>query len=237
MPSHISYCPASATQDASYHLIYFITGNPGLVSYYNTFLSTLDNLLQNSQDDCFHIYSQCLAGFDDDEEPSKTTTESQITPYSLEDQVQISLKSLQEQRIPSGARNDQSYDNIILIGHSIGSYMLLEIIQRLKRSSSPLKIKAGILLFPTVTHIAQSPGGVKITTLFRIPDFPRRASTAVKSLLWLTPNAVLKWLVGLVAGMPDDAAEVTTRFLKSRMGIWQALLVLVLFSISLLIPA
>ncbi len=35
--------------------------------------------------------------------------------------------------------------------------------------------------------------------------------------------AALKWLVGLVTRMPQDAAEVTTGFLKSRMGIWQAL--------------
>jgi len=34
---------------------------------------------------------------------------------------------------------------------------------------------------------------------------------------------VLKWLVGVVTGMPSEAAEVTTGFLRSRMGIWQAL--------------
>jgi hypothetical protein len=39
----------------------------------------------------------------------------------------------------------------------------------------------------------------------------------------LVPRNVLKWLVTVVARMPDDAAEITTRFLTSQMGIWQAL--------------
>jgi len=100
---------------------------------------------------------------------------------------------------------------------------LLEVIQRLRKAGSALNIKAGILLFPTVTHIAKSPNGAKLTALARIPDFPRRASRAAKALLWWAPEAVLKWLVGLVTRMPDDSAAVTTRFLRSRMGIWQAL--------------
>jgi hypothetical protein len=222
--SQILFCPASDNASASYHLIYLITGNPGLIGYYDTFLNTLHNLLSGSADsspspDIFHIYGQSLAGFED--EPSSESMPA--SPYSLEYQIQRSQKSLEELRIESGPRRGELFDSIILIGHSVGSYMLLEIIQRLRKSSSPLKIKSGILLFPTVTHIAQSPSGVKISTMFRIPDFPRKASIAAKSLVWLAPKMVLKWLVGLVTRMPHEAAEVTTRFLKSRMGIWQAL--------------
>jgi hypothetical protein len=220
--SQISFYPSSENSSASYHLIYFITGNPGLIGYYDTFLTTLHNLLSgtpSSPADIFHIHGQSLAGFEDDD-PSVPTPKS---PYSLEYQIQRSQKSLEELRIGSGPRKGQAYDSIILIGHSVGSYMLLEMIQRLRKNSSPLKIRSGILLFPTVTHIAQSPSGVKISTLFRIPDFPRRASIAAKGLVWLAPKTVLKWLVVLVTRMPHEAAEVTTKFLKSRMGIWQAL--------------
>lgn len=228
MPSYISHHPISPISDASYYLVFFIPGNPGIVSYYSAFLSTLYSLLQSSPDDLFHVYSQCLAGFDDDlnEAPSKATkTVSQNTPYTLENQIQISLEALQEQRIPSGPRKGQSYDDIILIGHSVGSYIVLEIIQRLKNLSTSLQIKAGILLFPTVTHLAQSPGGLRFAPLLRAPSLPRIASLLVKGFLCFTPNALVKWLVGIVAGMPDDAAEVTRKFLKSRMGVWQALCV------------
>lgn len=215
----ISYRPTVDNPAVSYHLIYFITGNPGLIAYYNTFLGTLHEMLSASKDkssNCFHIFGKSLAGFEKNDQ-------DRSVPYNLEDQIIISLKSLEAQRIPSGPLHGQSYASVILIGHSVGSYILLEIIQRLRKSSSSINLQAGILLFPTVTHIAQSPSGLKISTLFRIPNFAQRASSVANILISLTPSSVLKRLVGLVAGMPSDAAEVTTRFLTSKMGIWQAL--------------
>lgn len=216
----ISFHPEPQSSQASYHLIYFITGNPGLIGYYNTFLSTLNELLSESftkSSDVFHIHGQSLAGFEDE------TSDSRRTPYSLSEQITYSLSSLTTQVIPSGPRKGQPYTSIILIGHSVGSYILLELIQQLKKSSSDVKIKAGILLFPTVTHIAASPSGVKISTLFKLPGFARRASFVAKGLVALAPGGVLQWLVGVVVRMPVEAAEVTTRFLRSRMGVWQAL--------------
>lgn len=219
--AEISFHPDSEESSASHHLIYFITGNPGLISYYKTFFQTLHELLTSSptsSSDIFHIHGQSLAGFEDAAlEPFRTN------PYSLEDQISLSLNTLQSLHIPSGPKKSQPYTSIILIGHSVGSYILLELINRLRKSSSTLTIRAGILLFPTVTHIAQSPSGVKISTLFKIPDFPRRASFLASTLVSLVPRNWLKWLVGVVTKMPDDAAEITTRFLRSRMGIWQAL--------------
>jgi hypothetical protein len=218
--TRISFHPESESAKASHHLIYFITGNPGLIAYYNTFLTTLHKLLLETfkaSSDVLHIHGQSLAGFEDN------SSHSRLHPYSLEEQITYSLLALTAQSVPSGPLKGKPYTSIILIGHSVGSYMLLEIIQRLKRSSSPVRIRAGILLFPTVTHIAASPSGVKISTLFRIPDFARRASFVAKGLTSLAPRSVLRWLVGVVTSMPSDSAEVTTRFLTSRMGIWQAL--------------
>lgn len=215
----ISYRPVVDDPTVSYHLIYFITGNPGLIAYYDTFLGTLHELLFASQDktsDYFHIHGQSLAGFEGND-PNRPV------PYNLEDQIIISLKSLESQRIPSGPRHGQLYTSVVLIGHSVGSYILLEIIQRLRKNSSSINIRAGILLFPTVTHIAQSPSGIKINTLFRIPNFAQKASSVANAIVSLTPRPWLKRLVWLVTGMPNDAAEVTTRFLTSKMGIWQAL--------------
>ncbi|KAE9379023.1 hypothetical protein N431DRAFT_363816, partial [Stipitochalara longipes BDJ] len=217
----ISFHPISEDPSTSHHLIYFITGNPGLISYYNIFFQTLHELLSSSTastSSIFHIHGQSLAGFEDEAiKPFRTK------PYSLEDQIALSHSTLQSLTIPSGPRKSLPYTTIILIGHSVGSYILLELINRLRKSSSPLNIKAGILLFPTVTHIAQSPSGVKISTLFKIPDFPRRASFVARNLANLLPRNWLRWLVGVVTGMPDEAAEITTGFLRSRMGIWQAL--------------
>ncbi|KAG4436006.1 hypothetical protein IFR05_008513 [Cadophora sp. M221] len=216
--SQISIHPSSTSPSATHHLIFFITGNPGLIGYYNTFLHSLHNILNTSQNsqDLYHIHGQSLAGFVDSE------LETRNIPYSLEEQIEISLSALKSQRIPSGLQKDQHYDRVILIGHSVGSYILLELIGRLGKFSLT-SISAGILLFPTVTHIAKSPSGVKISTLFRIPDFAKKVGTVAKGLVYLAPGSTLKWLVGLVARMPSEAAEVTTSFLRSRMGVWQAL--------------
>ncbi|PBP22738.1 hypothetical protein BUE80_DR006409 [Diplocarpon rosae] len=216
-PSQISIHPKSTSSLASHHLIYYITGNPGLIGYYNIFLQSLHPLLGASDPQViYHIHGQSLAGFVD--VPSDTRT----TPYSLEEQIVFALSTLQSQRIPSGPQEGQHYQNVILIGHSVGSYILLELIKRLGKSS-PVKIKAGILLFPTITHIAKSPSGVRLSTLFRIPNFPKKVEAVGKALIVLAPGNALRWLVGFVARMPREAAEVTTLFLRSRMGVWQAL--------------
>ncbi|KAH9222787.1 hypothetical protein DL95DRAFT_380526 [Leptodontidium sp. 2 PMI_412] len=216
--SQISIHPSYTSPSASLHLIFFITGNPGLIGYYNTFLHSLHNILTTSQSpqDQYHIHGQSLAGFVDSD------LDTRKTPYNLEEQIEISLLALKSQRIPSGPKKDRHFDSVILIGHSVGSYILLELIKRLGKSS-PTRVSAGILLFPTVTHIAKSPSGVKISTLFRIPDFAKKVGTVAKGLVYLAPGSTLKWLVGVVARMPSEAAGVTTSFLRSRMGVWQAL--------------
>lgn len=222
-PSTISFRTISENSCASYHLIFFITGNPGLISYYDTFLSTLHQLLSDtstkSDSGAFHIYGQSLAGFEQDDKLSPMTS----APWSLEDQIEILLQSVNNQTLPSGPRQGQSYDSVIFIGHSVGTYIIMEILNRLRKSSSPLKVKGAILLFPTVTHLAKSPSGIRFSSFFRIPGFPRGLSMVANTLLWPFPRPALKHLVGLVTGMPEGGAEITTRFLTSSMGIWQAL--------------
>ncbi|KIN05902.1 hypothetical protein OIDMADRAFT_112461 [Oidiodendron maius Zn] len=220
MPSTISITPEHENPSASYHLIFLITGNPGLVSYYNVFLTTLHRLLseKESDKDVFHIYGESLAGFEDNDTPSKVTG----LPYSLEEQIETRMQSLKNQHIPSGPRQDQAYDSIILIGHSVGTYIILEMLQRLKRSPH-LNIRAGILLFPTVTRLADSPRGLKFSPILRMSGFPRLVGFLVNTLTWLAPRSAVKAFARLMTGMEEEPLEVTTKFLTSRMGVWQAL--------------
>lgn len=220
MPSSISFTPKHENPSASYHLIFFISGNPGLISYYDTFLRTLYQLLSEngSDQDVFHIYGESLAGFEDDDTPSRSTG----LPYSLEEQIETRIQCLKGRRIPSGVRQDQAYDSIILMGHSVGTFMILEMLRRLKGSPN-LNIKAGILLFPTVTHIAESPRGIKLSGILRIPGLAKGVGLLANSLTWFAPRSAVRLLVRFMTGMSEEAIEVTTRFLTSRMGVWQAL--------------
>lgn len=228
MTSSISHVPKLYNPSARHYLIFFITGNPGLISYYSTFLSTLHHLLESrpdTQTNVFHIFGRSFDGFEDSLTSSGEPKKSQ--PYDLSEQIDLTFDALLgAQTITSGSRKGEKFDGIILAGHSVGSFVLLELLQKARTSTiaAPLpKIAAGFLLFPTVTHIAKSPSGVKLTSLLRIPDFVVRASSLVKGLMWALPWGFVKVLVGIVARMPNDAATVTTGFLKSKNGVWQAL--------------
>jgi len=223
MASQISIRPISKNPAASYHLIFYITGNPGLIGYYDAFLKTLHQLVTEdpttSDSEVVHVFGQSLDGFGDNDGPLKSTG----LPYSLEDQIVSRLKLLNEQKIPSGPRRGQDYDSITLMGHSVGTYILLELLQRLPKGSSSPNVIGGILLMPTVMALAESQSGVRAAPLLRVTGLPRAIHLVAKGLIWPLPISALQWLVGKVMGMPDHAAAVTTRFLKSSMGIWQAL--------------
>jgi pimeloyl-ACP methyl ester carboxylesterase len=227
--AQISLPPKTDIPLAQHHLIYFITGNPGVIGLYDNFLNTLHTLISDSpttspESNIFSVYGRSLAGF----EPATAFSDNDTkrTPYTLEEVIEVSLNSLETLRISTGPRKGQPFDNVILVGHSLGTWMALEIIQRLRKRESPVKIKAAILLFATVTHIAKSPNGLRFTKLFKIPGFAKKVSTAAKTLVNLTPTKTLRWLVGVFARMPAESAGKITGYLKSRMGIWQTLWVL-----------
>lgn len=205
-------------------LIYFITGNPGLIAYYHPFIISLRKSLHATYSTSptfpsFTVHGSNLAGFDDaDLDPAHPT------PYSLQEQISHVHKTISEQRIKTkdGIRE---FDNIILIGHSVGAFILMEILKTLRTAAtkSDLNIQAGILLFPTITHIAQSPNGLKLTLLLKIPQFEWMMQKFTTVGFWWQPRSVILKMVEHVTGMPLDAADVTRGFLQSRMGVWQAL--------------
>lgn len=126
--ARISLSSPSNNPSASHHLIFFVTGNPGLIGYYHTFLNTLQTLLSSTQTrnsptdskDQFDIYGQSLAGFEDIE--PLPTCALRTYPYSLEEVIESSLESLERLCIQQGPRQGKSYDSIIMIGHSVGKF-------------------------------------------------------------------------------------------------------------------
>lgn len=124
--------------------------------------------------------------------------------------------------------------------------MLLELIQQHRKKieedcEEDFDLIGGILLFPTITHIAQSPWGMVFGVrtfdplsglrlnlasnqkILRIPYLPVILGTIAKTLSSLVPESFLYRLVKLITGFPDYAARATTSFIKSPMGVRQAL--------------
>ncbi|OTA98324.1 hypothetical protein M426DRAFT_28560 [Hypoxylon sp. CI-4A] len=207
-------------------LIFFISGNPGLVNYYDPFLSTLRRLLDGTpsfQFTRFQIYGQNLAGFrDDDHEPFTR----QQKPYDLEYQIQHMLTALKQLRIETGPRKGLPYHEVLLVGHSVGAYIALELFHRLLHDEAlaeHVNLTSGILLFPTIHHISSSPNGWKLNLLRRTPVLGDNAYRVAQTFLHLLPRNALHWIVRKVMGFPAHGAEITTDWLKSRDGVWQAL--------------
>lgn len=233
MPQILSFPPAdrSLPPDSRHVLIYFVSGNPGLIDYYQPFLSTLHTLLESSPARhgygavSLHIRGRNLAGFDD-EDHDKPFTEAN-PPHSLEYQIRHVLSDISSARVEvDGPRNGTAFDDVIVIGHSVGSFITLEVFHRhLQRHPEIEKVnlRAAILLFPTVTHIAQSPSGRKLDLIRSTPFLDRTAHRVAKGFVDLLPASVLGWVVRRVMGFPPHAADVTLRFLLSRDGIWQAI--------------
>ncbi|KAI2622808.1 hypothetical protein GGS26DRAFT_246512 [Hypomontagnella submonticulosa] len=226
-PHILSYSPNSFNETQARNiLIFFISGNPGLIDYYQPFLSTLRRLLDEAASlQCirFQIYGQDLAGFrDDDHEPFT----SKNKPYNLEYQIQHTLAGLERLRVESGPSKGQPYDEVLLIGHSVGAYIALELFHRLLRNpdlASHVNLASGILLFPTIHHISSSPTGWKLDLLRRTPVLGDSAYRIAQAFLRCFPQSALHWVVRRIMGFSAYGAEVTTQWLKSRDGVWQAL--------------
>ena len=149
------------------YLIFLIGGNPGLISYYEPFLSTLHTLLLSSslsQSAQFYVYANSLAGFDNAELANgKETSE----PVGLQAQID-NTEDLIYSRIhlyQKGKDPGDPVPKVILMGHSVGGYILLELIRRHKNriesdDQGDFDLIGGILLYPTIVNIAKSPMGM-----------------------------------------------------------------------------
>lgn len=144
--------------DGQTYLIFMITGNPGLISYYEPFLSTLHSLLSSSASR-FYISGYSLAGFNSSQKDRRGVSSSRI---GLEEQIHHVERNLFGQL--DALRSGHVCPKVILIGHSVGAYILLELIRqhktRIDGGEEDFDLIGGILLFPTITHIAQSPQGM-----------------------------------------------------------------------------
>ena len=140
-------------------LIYFICGNPGLIQYYRDFLYYLYGMLNHDNGKIeFEIFGESLAGFETQSTPNYL---NKPPPYNLQEQIEIV-----EQRL-NGRMTGRKATQVILIGHSVGAYILMELLARRQASqklagrkeTTESEIVGGICLFPTIVDLAKSPRG------------------------------------------------------------------------------
>ena len=161
-PDKICYEPGNETGgDEQDYLIYFFGGNPGLIGYYQPFLSKLHDLLVTNSSTAparFHICGHSLRGFE-----VTRSGEPPKSPLNLQEQVKYQEDSLYH-HVKSHRERTGNSPKVILMGHSVGAYILLELIRNhrtvIEEGEEDFDLIGGILLFPTITHIAKSPLGI-----------------------------------------------------------------------------
>jgi pimeloyl-ACP methyl ester carboxylesterase len=234
--------PSLKANSSKKYIIIFLTGNPGLIGYYNIFLTHLYDLLtKDSGSDekkgiTFEIHGSSLPGFETEElgnEEKRRRWEglglSNDAPFSLEETIRAVEQTIF--KIIKKSEGDGLGDaNVILMGHSLGAFIALEIIERHRKR---LEIKAGVEgepgivggigLFPCVFEMRQSKSGIRLQKLSQLPFFQTGLPHFLYFLICLIPLAILAPLVRLITRMPRDAAATTTAFLKSSKGIRSAL--------------
>ncbi|KAH7309511.1 hypothetical protein B0I35DRAFT_453241 [Stachybotrys elegans] len=218
---HAISLPSPQQHTARRHaLIYFICGNPGLIDFYAHFLDCLRGLL-NEGDTAYHVYGRNLLGFVDDEhEPFGPGN----PPWDLDRQIEGMYDHVASLRTET--KDERPYDEVILMGHSVGTYISVEIFRRHLEDPSRaphLHLRHGFLLFATLTHIAKSPSGLGVARLLQVPGFEANVHWLAKLPLALFSEGTLAWIVERVMGFTPAAAGVTARWLKSRDGVWQAI--------------
>jgi alpha-beta hydrolase superfamily lysophospholipase len=158
-------------------LLYFITGNPGLIEYYRKYLTILTKEFASADSNIlYHFVGFSLGGY----ELHGFQQESRL-PLSLQEQVKHVEESISEtafelqsqQRTASDTKwwPIQKHLPVILVGHSVGAYIMLEIISRRQKwqrevqdpREAPFKLIGGICLFPTIIDIASSPSGRRVS--------------------------------------------------------------------------
>ncbi|KAI6381481.1 hypothetical protein MCOR25_001173 [Pyricularia grisea] len=232
---------ATATRQRNV-LLFFIPGNPGLVGYYGPFLSHLRRLLDESgpAQIAVDLYGTSLSGFDDADHDAPFRIPGN-PPRDVADQIRFVESRLAEVCAAAAAAEARPYDAVMVMGHSVGAYIACEVVHRGKQRrreeeqlkseqnakglafTSPDDFRAGILLFPTIAHIALSPSGKRLDQIRKVALLDRYAHVAAALLLSVLPLALLRFVLRRFWKMPPHAVDTTTAWLGSRDGVWQAL--------------
>ncbi|PYH30372.1 bifunctional triacylglycerol lipase/ester hydrolase [Aspergillus neoniger CBS 115656] len=227
-------------------IVYFISGNPGLISYYYPFFTFLSDKLQSLSSSSkqkkdhhqFYIHGHSLAGFEVQPQSPLPTHY-----HNVEDQIQFiqhKLDSFVQATTTTQPSSTVRRPRVIIMGHSVGTYIAMEVIRRHRERQSSadantttssggggggFDIVGGVMLFPTVMDIASSPSGKKLTTLLSlIPHLALIVSIFARILTTFLPDFALRALIKLfMADPPSQAVDTTCAFLKSKRGVRQAL--------------
>ncbi|KAF1986023.1 hypothetical protein K402DRAFT_378337 [Aulographum hederae CBS 113979] len=246
---------SNSSQPRTKYLIFFITGNPGLIEYYRPFLTHLYSLLSFSPSPSssssasktdqknveFEIYGRSLRGFEiddggtkkksktDENENEDAHVEKNPQPtllgdfYGLRAQITHISNSLREVAA-RGKKEGDKPTKVILIGHSVGTYIALEVVRLAReRREEGLRVVGGVMLFPTVVDLGRSSNGRFFKPLLSFPGIPLFLALLIRISTFLIPFFFFARCVTFFADVPPPSALITAALIKSKMGFCEVL--------------
>lgn len=144
--------PQNESRTSSKVLFLIIPGNPGIVCYYKLFMQILYKILIPK----YPIWAISHAGHCIPPEDMEMMEDTELADvFGLNGQIEHKLDFLRK-KVPKDTK-------LVLIGHSIGCHMILEMMKQ----EPELQVLKAILLFPTIERMAESPQGKVLTPILR----------------------------------------------------------------------
>jgi pimeloyl-ACP methyl ester carboxylesterase len=157
-----------------------LPGNPCIMTYYQPFLSSLFSLLNDalaSRHQSAHVGGYTPPGF----RLSPGHIDGVRLPASLQAQIgyaeQLISHAVKKHVVKKDGGGNAKKSKVILLGHSAGTYMTLEILRRYKDGNDALShidIVGAVLICPTVVHDGESKNGRVASVRSSIIHYPCR---------------------------------------------------------------
>lgn len=132
-------------------LFLIIPGNPGVVGFYKTFMQTIHSMVGYRHP----VWAVSHAGHCVPPHSMDMVEDASIIGnddvFGLNGQIEHKLAFLRK-HVPKET-------SLVLVGHSIGCYIILEMMKR----NPELKVLKAVMLFPTIERMAQTPRGKVMT--------------------------------------------------------------------------
>ncbi|KAG9117709.1 hypothetical protein FRC07_007325 [Ceratobasidium sp. 392] len=157
-------------------VLLFIPGNPGLVKFYTEFLEDVHRTT-NSAGTRLAIFIRGHIGH----APSLLPENDSPWSVGLDSQVASTIELYDSIRDTYGPNT-----KIVLAGHSVGAWIATQVMH-----ARPNTVAAAFLLFPTVSNIASTPNGRRLSWLFHRP-IPSLVSSFTR-LLTLPPLSIVPY--------------------------------------------
>ncbi|BGP47435.1 hypothetical protein JCM10450v2_003287 [Rhodotorula kratochvilovae] len=186
-------------------ILLFIPGNPGLVGFYRSFLASLRNSLPADLRSQTKVYAVGHLRHTPDFKEDRGFNPQHLP--SLQDQVtdKVTFVELLAQTDKLGTRDGPK---LVVLGHSIGAWVGLQMLKE-----RPQYISAVHALFPTISRMAETPNGRRLSPLFS--SWALRPVFYSTSALSYLPTSLATRLVSLLTGQSGAGAETTAKLVSS----------------------